>query len=160
MPCFLLFLFSPLSRHVYFFVVLRLCSSHLLLSASTQYVFFLLGVIRILPHLGIPFLLLLSFLSHLVRISRVVFLLCCRTRCVSTWFAYLDYSATLICDCLTFYDNIFYISLGWGTRKDTGGIAYAVRSEKNSLMRRRRRQQQQQQQQQQQKQQQQEQQHY
>ena len=70
-----------------FFVSLRLCSSHLLLSASTYFIVRVLSacVICTLPHIGI-----ILFFTRLVfffvsLISRVeFFLLCSRTRYAST----------------------------------------------------------------------------
>ena len=80
-----------------FFVSLRLCSSHLLLSASTYFIVRVLSAcaICILPHLGILlFFIRLVFFFFVALISRVAFfLLCSRTRYASTWFAYLDSSA-------------------------------------------------------------------
>ena len=96
-PCFLLlvFRFSLLcffSLHpgmFIFFMSLRLCSSHLLLSSSTYFIVRVLPacVICTLPHLGIVLFLLVYYFW--VASS----LLCSRTRYASTWFAYLDYFA-------------------------------------------------------------------
>ena len=70
-----------------FFVSLRLCSSHLLLSASTYFIVRVLSacVICTLPHLGIvSFFVRLAFF-FVALISRVAFfLLCSRTRYAST----------------------------------------------------------------------------
>ena len=71
----------------------RLCSSHLLLSASTYFIVRVLSacVICTLPHLGILLLFFYSF-SIFFRSSYLsggVFL-CSRTRYASTCFAYLD----------------------------------------------------------------------
>ena len=59
-----------------FFVSLRLCSSHLLLSASTYFKVRLLSarVICTLPHLGIPFYSFSIFFVALI--SRVAFFCC------------------------------------------------------------------------------------
>ena len=76
-----------------FFVSLRLCSSHLLLSASTYSIVrvFSACVFCNLPHLGILlFFIRLVFFFRSSYFSGGVFLLCSRTRYASTWFAYLD----------------------------------------------------------------------
>ena len=96
-PCFLLFVFRFyfLCFNIFlhpgkfiFFVSLRLCSSHLLLSASTYFRVRVLSaccVIRTLPHLGI-----LSFFIRLKKIFRSSYfsgglsLLYSRTRHAST----------------------------------------------------------------------------
>ena len=73
-----------------FFVSRRLCSSHLLLSASTYFIFIVrvlsACVICTLPNLGFFFFLIrLAFFFFVALISRVAFLLLCsRTRYAST----------------------------------------------------------------------------
>ena len=106
-PCSLLFLFSPsLSRYAYVRVPSSVQQSSTTLSNYVPGTIsrVLSCVIRILPHLGIHFF-------HLFGIFRsscfsVAFLLWCRTRYVSTWFAYLDSFATLVFICLTVCDHI------------------------------------------------------
>ena len=92
-PCFLLFvfrfsfrLFSPHSG-MFIFVSLRLCSSHLILSASMYFVVRVLSacVICTLPHFGIIlFFIRLVFFFRSSFFSGGVFLLCSRTRYTST----------------------------------------------------------------------------
>ena len=63
-----------------FFVSLRLCSSHLLLSASTYYIVRVLSaccVICTLPHLGILFFNSFSFFFFVALNSRVAFFFYC-----------------------------------------------------------------------------------
>ena len=83
--CFLLFffLFFPyfVSLHpgmFFFLVLLRLCSSHLLLSASTYHIVRVLSacVICTLPHLGILQFLFVSYFFFVALISRVAFFYC------------------------------------------------------------------------------------
>ena len=102
-PCFLLFVFLFFSCFflypgmLTFLVFLRLCSSHLLLSASTYFIVrvFSACVICILPHLGIiMFFIRLLFFRSSYFSGGVFFLLCSLTRCASTRFAY----CTLISD--------------------------------------------------------------
>ena len=106
-PCFLVLVFRcsflsflTFSLHpgmFIFFVSLGLCSSHLLLSASTYFIVrvFSACVICILPHLGIiMFFIRLLFFRSSYFSGGVFFLLCSLTRCASTRFAY----CTLISD--------------------------------------------------------------
>ena len=74
-----------------FFVFLSLCSSHLLLSATTRFIVRVLSacVICTLPHLGILLfffirLVFFFFFFHSSYFSDGVFLLCSRTRYAST----------------------------------------------------------------------------
>ena len=109
-PCFLLFvfLFAFLSLLIFFslrpgmfifLVSLRLCSSHMLLSASTYFVVRVLSacVICTLPHLGIlsffhSFSLFFFFSSYFS--GGVFFVVLSYPGYASTWFAsYLDYLA-------------------------------------------------------------------
>ena len=79
-----------------FFVSLRLCSSHLILSARTYFIVRVLSacVVCTLPHLGIILFLFVQYFFRSCYFSGGVFLLCSRTRYASTWFAYLDCFAT------------------------------------------------------------------
>ena len=81
-PCFLLlvFRFSFIIFFLYpgmfiFFVSLRLCSSHLLLSASTYFIARVLSacVICTLPHLGILLFFIRLVIFFVALISRVAF---------------------------------------------------------------------------------------
>ena len=113
-PCFLLFVFrfSFLIFFLHtgmfiFFVSLRLCSSHLLLSASTYFI----------PSRNSLVFFIRPAFFFVGLISRVAFLLLCyRTRYASTWFAYLDSLAFGFS--LPHCDHWICISLGW-IRKDT-----------------------------------------
>ena len=80
-----------------FFVSLRLCSSHLLLSANTYFIVRVHSacVICTLPHLGILwFFYSFSICFRSSYFSSGVFLLCSRNRYASTCFTYLDSVAT------------------------------------------------------------------
>ena len=82
-----------------FFVSLRLCSRHMLLSASTYFIVRVLSacVSFTLPHLGI---LLFSYSCRIFLVAPfclVAFLLCSRTRYTSTWFVYVDSLAFGFC---------------------------------------------------------------
>ena len=95
-----------------FSVSLRLCSSHLLLSASTYFMVRILSACHLYPtpsrNCFVCLIVLLLVVAHEVYYFEVVpvyffrgsyflggvfLLLCSRTRCASTWFAYLDFSA-------------------------------------------------------------------
>ena len=96
-----------------FFVSLRLCSSHLLLSASTYSIVrvFSACVICNLPHLGILlFFIRLVFFFRISYFSGGVFFLCSRTRYASTPFAYVESLAFGFS--LSHCDYIICISLG------------------------------------------------
>ena len=135
-PCFLLFVFRCsflffFSLHpgmLIFFVSLRLCSSHLLLSAST---YFIVRVLSALCHLyPTPSRNYFIFYSSGIffrssYFSGGVFFLCSRTRYASTWFAYLDSLAFGFSLCLWPHSFVPVISLGW-IRKDAGGTADVV----------------------------------
>ena len=95
-----------------FFVSLRLCSSHLLLSASTYFIARVLSacVIYTLPHLRILlFLYSRTFFCSSYVSGGIFFWLSSRTRYASTSFAYLDSLAFgFLSHCLT---TEFFISL-------------------------------------------------
>ena len=103
MPCFLLFVFrfSFLSFLIFFlhpgmfifFMSLRLCSSHLLLSASAYFIVRVLSACcHLYPTPSRNYFVFYSSRTFFVSlISRVAFfLLCSRTRYASTWSAYLE----------------------------------------------------------------------
>ena len=83
----------------------------------------------ILPPLGILlFLFVYCFFSYFLFLGWR-FVSCSRTRCASTWFAYLDYLATFGFSLLTavlWPHNLYLVSLGWRIRKETGGTADVV----------------------------------
>ena len=84
--------FLPYPGMFLLFVHLRLCSNHLLLSAISTCSFFLCHLYSAWSRNSFVFCCLV-FPSNVVLIYWVAFSLSCRTRCVSTWFAYIDYFA-------------------------------------------------------------------
>ena len=124
-PCFLLFVFrfSFLSFLIFFlhpgmfifFVSLPLCSSHLLLSASTGTYFIVrvlsaCCVICTLPHLAI-ILLFIRFFFFVALISRVAFfLLCSRTRYANTWMPTLNLQRLVFLCSHCLWPQIWYLS--------------------------------------------------
>ena len=132
-PCFLIFVFRFCSFFYYYFscipvcfifVSLRLCSSNLLLSESTYFIVRVLSacVICTLTHLGI-LLFFNSFSSSYFSGGVFCFVLLLypvRQHLIcSSWF----FTDVWFFSCLTVCDHIICISLGWRTRKDTGGTA-------------------------------------
>ena len=111
-----------------FFVSLRLCSSHLLLSACTYLIVPVVSacVICTLPHLGIISFFIRLVFFFVVLISRVAFFCCALVPgTLSTWFGYLDSLATFGFS-LSHCDHRICVSLGWRIRKDTGSTANVV----------------------------------
>ena len=91
-----------------FFVSRRLCSSHLLLSASTYSLVDVLSgccVISTLPHLGIELIFVRLVVFTVALISRVAFFCCALVR--------------LVFLCITVCDYRYCTSLGWRIGKDT-----------------------------------------
>ena len=110
-----------------FFVFLRLCSIHLLLSASAYFVVCVLVsfVSCLISESVVFYSLTWYYFFRSSYFSGGVFLFYSRTRCASTWFAYLDFLGTFAFS-LSHCDHRICISLGWRIRKDTGGTADVV----------------------------------
>ena len=132
---------------MFIFVFLRLSSSHLLLSATYRriysYAFFFL--VSFVTCLISEFTCFYSFrILFVVLISRVVVLLCSRTRYVTTWFAYLDSFAALVSLCLIVCDHIIRTWYLIGVKKQEGHYVYCwvLLGRKNGLMWRQQQQQQ------------------
>ena len=111
-----------------FFVSFRLCSSHLLLWASTYFIVHVLSacVSCTLPHLGILLFFCSFFFFFVALISRVFF--CCAlvpgtlALGLATLILWRRLFFLFHCSC----DHRICISLGWRIRKDTGGTADVV----------------------------------
>ena len=74
-----IFLFFSLHPGMFIFVSLRLCSSHLLLSASTYFILHVISarVICTLPHLGILLVFIRLVFFFVAFFCRVAFVFCC-----------------------------------------------------------------------------------